>query len=323
MILETAEQIDMRACPLVVLASWSDVRFAIDARGGQGGPGKANFGGMQYDANGYVSTPPHLDACPPGYPTSGDNACRGHIDGAGGDGGPGLVQLHTPMGSAGSTPGTHDILLPAGGDLTRVISPPPFGGALRLLTSAGGGRGVVEMASEDCDGDFTPDRYTIAVDPSRDLDGDGTLDDCESIVRYCSSGLSSRGCIPSLAGDGTPSASASSGFTFTASALDGRRIAALYYGFTRAELPFAAGATSTLCVAAPLRRTALAHSGGTNGACDGTLALDWNAWRAAHPNALGAPFSAGNVFFAQAWVRDGAAPGGATLTNGVRFQLAP
>jgi hypothetical protein len=80
---------------------------------------------------------------------------------------------------------------------------------------------------------------------------------------------------------------------------------------------------SYLCVQAPLRRMSTQDSGGTAGACDGALAEDWNAYVAAHPNALGQPFAAGDTVWAQAWFRDPPAPKSTNLSDALVFQLSP
>jgi hypothetical protein len=324
-ILESAAAIDLRASPLVVLESALDNRFAVDARGGQGGPGKANFGGAQLTSGGYVETSPALDACPPGYPTSGANACRGHVDGAGGDGGPGLVQLHTPRASVGSTPGSNDILLPSGGaTLERICAPRPLftesAGALRLISGAGGGRGVFELDSDDCDHDGEPDRATIATNPASDANLNGVLDACEASLTFCAPGASANGCEPRLVASGVASASAPSGFSLALNSVDGARLATIFYGLDKTAAPFAAGA---LCVRAPLRRVESGLTSGASGACNGSLGVDWNAWRAANSQALGAPFAAGDVLYAQAWVREGAATSGSNWSDALKFTLAP
>jgi hypothetical protein len=104
----------------------------ILATGGQGGAGRQDKGGATSGSSGQVETFPRLDACPPGYPTTGDNACLGQIDGAGGDGGPGLVQLHTRNGFDPANP---SILLPPGLTIRDVCKPLPVGadGSIRLL----------------------------------------------------------------------------------------------------------------------------------------------------------------------------------------------
>ena len=47
------------------------------------------------------------------------------------------------------------------------------------------------------------------------------------------------------------------------------------------------------------------------------------AFRAANPTAVGSPFTAGDVFYAQGWMRDPAAPKSTNLSNGLEFNLAP
>jgi len=108
------------------------LRGGILATGGQGGAGKNDTGGAIVSTQGKQETPPWLDACPPGYPLSGSNACRDHVDGAGGDGGPGVVQLHTRNGFDPTNP---SILLPLGLTISDVCKPLPVGadGSIRLL----------------------------------------------------------------------------------------------------------------------------------------------------------------------------------------------
>ncbi len=106
----------------------------ILATGGQGGAGKSDAGGAQLGVNGKTETLPQFDACPPtslgtSYPTSGPNACQMHVDGAGGDGGPGLIQLHTLHGLSPSNP---SILLPLGLALGDFCKPLPAGFSQRL-----------------------------------------------------------------------------------------------------------------------------------------------------------------------------------------------
>jgi hypothetical protein len=66
-----------------------------------------------------------------------------------------------------------------------------------------------------------------------------------------------------------------------------------------------------------------AGSGGTAGACDGSLALDWSAYVAAHPGALGAPFAAGDTLWLQAWFRDPPSPKGTSLSDALRATVCP
>ncbi len=325
-VLESAARIDLRACPLVDLSALLDVRFAIDARGGQGGAGKAALGGAVYGSAGSIETTGPGDACPPGHPLNGENSCRGHVHGAGGDGGPGIVQLHTPRGSVGVHPSLHDILMPAGGaTVERLMAPRPlmFGdlAALRAITSVGGGLGVFQLDSDDCDSDGEPDRYTVAVDPARDLDASGALDDCEPVVAFCGGALSAQGCEPRLASSGSPSASAASGFELLLSSADETRPSVLSCALARATPPFDPG--GQWCLRSPVRRVAALATSGSGASCEGAWSFDWNTWRAANPSAFGANLAAGDVLYAQVWLREPLNTGGALSSNALRFALQP
>jgi len=111
---------------------------------------------------------------------------------------------------------------------------------------------------------------------------------------YCTAGTSLNGCSAQLSASGLASASAASGFVVSASGVDGARNGLLYYGLSGPlATPFVAGSSSYRCVAAPYQRTLLLSSNGASGACNGSFALDWNAYRAANPFALGSPFQGG------------------------------
>lgn len=123
-ILQTASKIDFS------LAT-STTQISILATGGQGGAGMGNQGGAQIGPGGAQETTPLADACPPGFPTT---QCRGVISGAGGDGSPGVIQLHTPNGLLGQ-----DILLPGNRTLFDLCKPRPVAASLtqRLIPSFG------------------------------------------------------------------------------------------------------------------------------------------------------------------------------------------
>ena len=143
---------------------------------------------------------------------------------------------------------------------------------------------------------------------------------CSSLV-YCTAGTTTSGCVPSIQDNGVPSSSAASGFTISVTAVEGQRIGLILYGLASQATPWGNGGTSYLCVAAPRQRTGSTSTGGTLMQCDGLLSVDWNAWRAANPNALGSPFSPGETCFAQGWFRDSGAPKGTNLSNALRFTL--
>lgn len=143
-------------------------------------------------------------------------------------------------------------------------------------------------------------------------------------LSYCTAGTSSNGCAPSLSSSGSASVAASSGFVLVASDLEGQRQGLLFYGISgRRAAPWGAGSTSFACVESPVQRMDVANSGGSSGQCDGALSVDWRAWMAARPTALGQPLVAGQLVNAQAWYRDPAAPRGTNLSSASEFLLRP
>jgi hypothetical protein len=144
-------------------------------------------------------------------------------------------------------------------------------------------------------------------------------------VTYCTSGTTTHNCVPAISGTGTPSASATSGFTVAVSSVEGQKQGLLFYGVNQTGFsPVPWGPSSSwLCVKAPTQRMGVQQTGGTLNLCNGTLSIDWNAFRAANPSALGSPFSAGQVIYAQGWFRDPPSPKNTMLSNGLQFTLQP
>jgi len=142
-----------------------------------------------------------------------------------------------------------------------------------------------------------------------------------TVASTCPAGTTTHGCVPTISAAGTASASAGSGFTLTANLVEGGVPGLIFYGVGGpASIPWGSG---TLCVKPPLRRMSAQSSGGTPGQCDGMLSVDWNAYIAAFPYALGNPFADGATVWAQAWFRDSGAAGGSNLSNGVWFDVCP
>ena len=109
---------------------------ALSALGGQGGAGNLDSGGAgqngttawwcdripfdHFEGPSFDQIPPYNITCFQAQPDFGD-AYGGPTVGAGGDGGPGMIQLHVPDAAT-------DLIFPdAGGDLTRVAAPTPIG----------------------------------------------------------------------------------------------------------------------------------------------------------------------------------------------------
>lgn len=139
---------------------------------------------------------------------------------------------------------------------------------------------------------------------------------------YCTAGTSTNGCVPAISATGHASASVSTGFTLSLANLEGQKSGLFFYGLSG---PIASpwGSSSVLCVKAPTQRMLTHNSGGTAGACDGTLSEDWNAFIASTPTALGQPFSGGETVSAQAWYRDPPSSKTTALSNALTFTVEP
>jgi hypothetical protein len=124
---------------------------------------------------------------------------------------------------------------------------------------------------------------------------------CGNVATYCTPGTSASGCQATLSGSGTPSATAASGFTLTASAVEGDKDGLFFFGANgRQANPWGNG-TSLQCVVMPVSRGGLLAGSGTQGACDGSLSQDLNARWTARPNQNPGP---GALVQAQLWYRD-------------------
>ncbi len=137
---------------------------------------------------------------------------------------------------------------------------------------------------------------------------------------YCTGKTNSAGCLAFVTTAGAPSASATAPFDVTARDVVPGQAGFLTYGFARANLAFHGG---TLCVKAPLRRTANRAAQNTGSACSGwTLRRDFNRTIQAGADPA---LTAGRAVFAQWRQRDPADPAGFGdgLTDAVRFVVAP
>lgn len=138
----------------------------------------------------------------------------------------------------------------------------------------------------------------------------------------CVAKTNSLGCVPQMAFAGTCSASASSGFTVTASNVRNRQPGILIYSLAGVQqVPFQGG---QLCIRPPIVRTPVVNSGGspTGVDCSGSYVFDFNAWIASGHDRRLVP---GITVDAQFWSRDpGFEPATAIgLTQGAHFGIAP
>jgi hypothetical protein len=147
---------------------------------------------------------------------------------------------------------------------------------------------------------------------------------CAAATTYCTSSSTTNGCHPAMSASGTPSATATSGYTLTCTSVEGQKSGLIFYGISGPNsVPWATGSSSFLCVKTPTQRTTTQSSGGTLSACNGQLSIDFLGFMAANPSALGHPLTAGQQFNAQAWFRDPPAPKTTNLSNGLQFTLCP
>ncbi|NUP96793.1 MAG: hypothetical protein HUU28_11580 [Planctomycetaceae bacterium] len=141
-------------------------------------------------------------------------------------------------------------------------------------------------------------------------------------ISYCTAGVTTNGCSATISAANNPSVSAANPCVINVTNVEGAKSGLIFYSITGSSTS-AWNASSFLCVKAPTQRTGTQVSGGTAGLCDGTLTLDWNAYQAAFPTALGQPWSAGDTVWAQAWFRDPPAGKSTNLSNGIEMTYVP
>ncbi len=144
----------------------------------------------------------------------------------------------------------------------------------------------------------------------------------KAFFTYCTAKTNSLGCVPEIAGSGTPSLSDPNPFDITASMVLNVKNGLLFYGYNQAAIPFLGG---TLCTTPPLRRTGLQNSGGNlppANDCTGTYSFDMNALIQSGAD----PFlNPGSSAYAQFWSRDPMIGDGtgAGLTDAICLDIQP
>lgn len=144
-------------------------------------------------------------------------------------------------------------------------------------------------------------------------------------VNFCTAGVSTNGCVPTISASSAPSASLASSCVLSVNNVEGQKVGLLFYGVDNSGFtPLAWGAGSSfLCIKSPTQRMTTQNSGGTSGLCDGSLTNDWDAFLAANPGGLGAPFAVGDKLYAQAWYRDPPASKTTNLSDALELTYAP
>ncbi len=115
-----------------------------------------------------------------------------------------------------------------------------------------------------------------------------------------------NGCLATISANGNPNVAQTAPCVITVNSVEGQKSGLLFYGVSgQVNFPWcASGGNSFLCVKGPTQRIFAQTTGGTAGQCNGQLVNDWNAFHQVYPNALGQPFSAGDVVSVQGWFRD-------------------
>ena len=140
--------------------------------------------------------------------------------------------------------------------------------------------------------------------------------DVATPATYCKPARPPGGCVAWMGFQGTPSASAGSGFDVRADGLLAQRRGMLFYGTGGSwGRPLAPG--GYLCLQPPMRRLAQGSTGGASG-CDGSLSRDFNAWitSGGDPSLV-----AGQSVYVQAWFRSTVS--GSQLSDALAFLIGP
>jgi subtilisin-like proprotein convertase family protein len=139
---------------------------------------------------------------------------------------------------------------------------------------------------------------------------------------YCTAGTSTNGCTATISANANPTVSRSAPCNLTVTNIEGQKSALVFYSVSGAQA-VQWNTRSLLCVKAPTQRTTVQNSGGSIAGCNGSIQLDWNAFQAANPGALGAPWSVGDKVWLQAWHRDPPAGKSTNLSNALEMTYLP
>ncbi len=143
---------------------------------------------------------------------------------------------------------------------------------------------------------------------------------------YCTAGTTTNGCVPSISASAQPSAALATPCVIDVANVEGAKQGLVFYGIDNtgfSPLPWGSGSTSFFCVKSPVQRSFPQNSGGVFNTCSGAFSLDWNQFQTSFAGALGAPFSAGDRVWAQAWFRDPPAPRTTNLSDAIQLTMRP
>ncbi len=136
------------------------------------------------------------------------------------------------------------------------------------------------------------------------------------VTTYCTAKVTSNGCLPAIAGFGSPSVSGGA-FRANATQVINNKPGLLMWSLTQAATPFQGG---FLCLAAPVIRTAGQNSAGNPPPddCSGSYSFQWTTGYIQSQGLV-----AGQAVSCQYWARDLGDAFGSSLSNGLSFTLCP
>ncbi len=135
----------------------------------------------------------------------------------------------------------------------------------------------------------------------------------------CLAKLNSQGCLPLISWSGTPTRTGPDDFLVRVDQLVSQQFGLFLWGTGAAQIPFQGG---SLCVAAPIRRTAPSSSGGSPGPQDCSGSQTFHFSQVLMAQSLLAP---GTPVVGQFWTRDTQHPDGTGvgLSGSVQFVIQP
>lgn len=144
-----------------------------------------------------------------------------------------------------------------------------------------------------------------------------TTEPCPPVVAYCTGKLNSDGCVSSVRGLGTPSATDPTPFVVEGISVLAGKPGIFFYGFAPFALPFQDG---FLCVQPPTQRFPVQVSSSSPFPCNGVFSIDFNA----HIQGGSDPaLVEGTKVYGQWWFRDNAVASTTGLTDGLEFEICP
>lgn len=158
---------------------------------------------------------------------------------------------------------------------------------------------LVELISDDCDGNDLPDLYEIAIEPTLDWNGDGVLDACTP--SYCPGELNSTGVRAEISAWGSPTP-VRNRFLLQARFLPPHEFAYFMASESTAFVPNFGGSTGNLCIGAPQYRFNVAAGGGQilNSGSNGLVSFTLDLTHLPQ----GISFDPGETWYFQLWYRD-------------------